>query len=144
LLGTSCLRTIVRYAGGGGRPGGVPKFNWKEKKLLNINQKRKPLKLRPYGYWEDIEEFFDPKRDVMLPWEQDEKTFDDPAFAGKINTESDRKRLDMRSLYGSSKSYGMLPVKDVPKEMKKYSYERIFGEKHRRRAAEQAQQTQKQ
>ena len=44
-------RIVVRHAGGGGRPGGRPAFNWKEKKQLGIGttQLLKPWKDTPFG-----------------------------------------------------------------------------------------------
>ena len=35
-----------RYAGGGGRPGGRPTFNWKQRKLLGLDDLRNQREMR--------------------------------------------------------------------------------------------------
>ena len=48
---------IVRHMGGG-RPGGRPTFNWKEKRALGLDKEFGELKAGPFGYFEDIENHF--------------------------------------------------------------------------------------
>ena len=69
-----------RYAGGGGRPGGRPTFNWKEKKQLGLDAtKIKPFKLNPQmGYWDDIKDHFNPARDKMIDLTNLETFKEDP------------------------------------------------------------------
>ena len=114
-------------------------FNWKQKKLLKISNRPEEVKVKPFGDWTELEQFFDPSRgDVMIPWDEQKKSSDDPRLLNAMKIESDKKRINMRLLFGSNKIAGFIPRKEVPKELKKYNYERIFGEKHRKRAAEKA------
>lgn len=72
----------------------------------------------------------------MIPFEQEEKDSHDPILLNAMKLESDKKKVNVKNLFGSNKPFGIIPKKKVPEEMKKYNYERIFGEKHRKRAAE--------
>lgn len=121
------LKSCVRFAGGGGQPGGKPTFNWKERRLLGLDTlKKKKTKIKDSGPLNelldaidpnDIEEIvvFTPGMNYTVPPPEDETTRE---FRRK-----DKKTLNMRQLFGSHKAYGMLPVK----VRQPFSYERVFG-----------------
>jgi len=110
-----------RHAGGGGRPGGKPTFNWKERKALKLDElaSRKEFKIKPFGDFDDLKPFFDEKvGDVTIDLRSvdsfdDESLFpkqslddeNDPkaAFKGENNT---RKVVQISSLFGSKKTFG--------------------------------------
>ena len=62
--------SLVRCAGGGGRPGGKPTFNWKERMELRLARKGakkiKPFKMRPSGDWDDIAPYFDESKGHIM------------------------------------------------------------------------------
>lgn len=119
----------IRFGGGGGRPGGRPSYNYKERRVLGIDEPYKKLKLRPWGFMEDIEHLI--KLDEKAgDFEVDfAKTvnFKEPAF--DYARTSNRKRVDPASLFGSNKGYGMIAT---PPKKQNFSHKRIFGEKLKR------------
>ena len=60
----------IRFAGGGGRPGGRPTFSWKERRDLQLRErgeKLKVFKLKDFGDFDDIKGFMDESRgDVII------------------------------------------------------------------------------
>lgn len=125
------LQTI-RHAGGGGRPGGKPTFNWRERMQLRLTRKGekklKPLKITPTGDWEDVEAYFDEsKGDTMINITEldefeapDVKSYEQ--FEGPNDT---RKEVDVSSLFGPGKSRGSVERKK--KQYKNFSHSRVFG-----------------
>jgi hypothetical protein len=113
-----------RFGGGGGRPAGHgrPTFNFKEKRILGLDKKYNKLKLQPTGFFSDIEEHFDPKRDFMIKF-ADQENFKEPDIDWTVN---EKRVFNVASLYGSNKGCDMLPAK--PKRQP-FSYKRIFGQK---------------
>lgn len=122
-LSKSINNTILkRYAGGGGRPGGKPTFNWKERKQLGLdNINKKPFKLNPQmGLWDDIKDHFDEsKGDKMIDitdlenFEEDPedlKRLEDKGYVGENNT---RKQINIKKLFGSSKAKSVGPVSNL-------------------------------
>lgn len=124
---------LVRHAGGGGRPGGRPAFNWREKQQLRLSQKnaKKELKLRPFGSWLDIQEFFDEKSGATMiePSKVREGVTikaRDPSDDPDSNT---KKVLSPALLFGPQKSYGYLRGKATHGKHALFSHKRIFGER---------------
>lgn len=127
-----------RFAGGGGRPGGRPAFNWKQKKMLGLNEARlKPFKLKPrYGVLEDILPYFDSSRGDMIVDITDLEKWEEPPNPYKnMEEENSKKKINSSRLFGSSKPCGLLPDKGrnkyrgpaylkrvFPKEKKKKNY----------------------
>lgn len=107
-------------------------FNWKQKKILGIDgaNSNRQFKLRPYGKFEDIKDFIKDK-DVVLPFDGKDKSFEHEVLAAAIVPESYKKKIDVNQLYGSHKGCGMIPRKNNDLKLG-YSYERVFGEKHRK------------
>ena len=118
---------IVRFAGGGGRPGGRPTFNWREKQQLRLSNKdaQKEMKLRPFGSWLDLEPYFNEKEgDKMI---DPKKVPSYTVEASDAATENTRKTLHYASLFGSTKSYGFLRDKVKHGHHARFSHKRIFG-----------------
>mmetsp|Transcript_24397 Transcript_24397/g.18540 ORF Transcript_24397/g.18540 Transcript_24397/m.18540 type:complete len:165 (+) Transcript_24397:126-620(+) len=118
----------IRFGGGGGgRPGGKPAFNWKEKKLLGIkspilNTPRKqflPQGIHLHGDFRTIEHLLRdiPPEDVVEVDATDEtKALQEiEKMVNRIELERQTKRtqpqININSLFGSSKSVGRLPTK---------------------------------
>lgn len=130
------LSQPCRYAGGGGRPGGKPTFNWKERRALNLDvlSKRKEFKVKPFGNFDELKPFFDEKVGDMTIDLKKVESFDDTTyfpqnldemdsdnlFKGENNT---RKVMQMSLLFGSKKPYGMFtkPI-DQKKLAKRLKY----------------------
>ena len=53
-----------RYAGGGGRPGGKPTFNWKQRKELGLDNLKdeKDMRVKFAGDFNDLKSFMDSSR----------------------------------------------------------------------------------
>jgi len=56
-----CIYQQYRYAGGGGRPGGKPTFNWKQRKLLGLDELKdqKDMRVKFAGDFNDLKPFMD-------------------------------------------------------------------------------------
>jgi len=132
----------VRYAGGGGRPGGRPTLSWKQKQALRLSQKEttKSFKLRAFGEAgpKDMEEL------LGKDWMANSTTvnlsglseFKSPEpspgdvlgkYEGDNNT---RKQINVAALFGSSKAFGEL-------EKKENKFRRTFSHKRLREQKEQ-------
>lgn len=114
---------------------------------MKFDEAPKDFNMGPFGDWKDYEQFFDPSRgDVMLPWDDEEKSSKDPRILAAMKLESDKKRVNIKHLFGSKKPFGLLPKKEIPEGMKSFHYERLFGKQLRKekRAAEAAAAVQKQ
>jgi len=103
-----------RYkGGGGGRPGGKPAFNWKEKKLLNLTTFRKPVGMPPAGNFKLISKHFDESQGDFKFSLSGKTTTNVGTISSieqlnkELNTNS-RKKVNLSLLFGSSKSYGLL------------------------------------
>ena len=57
-----------RYAGGGGRPGGRPTFNWKQRKLLGLDDLRnqREMRIKFAGDFNDLKPFMDTNRYIYI------------------------------------------------------------------------------
>ena len=114
----------VRHAGGGGRPGGRPTLNWKQKQQLRLaNKAEKSIKMRSFGGgdFSEIEHLVGKdwmKSSVNLSTVAEYK-YDvvkgpkEGDYEGDGNT---RKKIQISALFGPSKKYGELD--------KKYNFER--------------------
>jgi len=134
-----------RHAGGGGRPGGKPSFNWKERSALKLDNfgSRNEFKIKPFGSYDEIKPFYDENAgDVTIDLNKvasfDDETLFPPnvddeignLFKGDSNT---RKILQISSLYGSTKPYGLLERKvDEKKLAKKLTHLKPDGRKKKR------------
>ncbi len=110
------LNSVImkRYAGGGGRPGGKPTFNWKQKKALGLDKpKLKPFKIRPeISLFDDIAPYFDPSRgDLIVPIGDN---FREPPYPYKNVEEivDNQKKIKISRLFGSNKPSGMIVFRD--------------------------------
>jgi hypothetical protein len=127
-----CNLNAMRLAGGGGRPGGRPAFNWKEKMALRIanKQAKKEIKVRPFGSLLDLEPHFDANRgDKIIDLSTVKPGFTIEAVNESSN--SSKKTIAMQMLFGSNKSYGLIPRKDV-KGRQRFSHSRIFGKESKK------------
>lgn len=88
------------------------------------------FKLRPYGRLEDIKDFVS-EEDVILPFDGKEKNFDQTVLAEAIIPGNDRKVVNIKQLFGSNKPFGAIPKKSNVLKLG-FSYQRVFGEKHRK------------
>lgn len=117
-------KIVSRSAGGGGRPGGKPAFSWREVKQLNLEKKFVDVKLRPEGFFEDIESHMDPTRgDKLIPMGDN---FSEIPVDLRVNN---RKTVNISKLFGSNKSYGILKERY---RKQKFSYARVFGNRKKR------------
>lgn len=122
----------VRFAGGGGRPGGRPAFNWKEKMQLRIDnkEKKKLLKNRPTGnYDEYLKPHFDASRGDMIIDLANLTNFKPPDEL-RASADQDKKKIQMKMLFGSNKPFGILkrPETEPHKFSKKYRKIATLGE----------------
>jgi hypothetical protein len=101
---------------GGGRPGKAPTFNWKQKKLLGLDgEKMKTFEesLKPMGNYSDIERFFDERAgDRKVELTSLENFEAESVQEEKVN---DKKKVEVRSLFGSHKAFGMIEYPQKPK-----------------------------
>jgi hypothetical protein len=122
--------TIVRHGGGGGRPGGKPTFNWREKQQLRLVQKqaKKELKVLPFGSFLDLAPFFDEKDGDKIFDPTKTPNFTIEARQGADDPDNNTKKLiSFPLLFGSNKSYGLLREK-ANKGRARFSHKRIFGQ----------------
>eukprot|EP01041_Mallomonas_annulata_P003705 gene3705-7368_t len=117
-------------AGGGGRPGGRPAFNWKERKTLGLDGASKELKARPIGDFNDIEGFMDPSRGDILVNLTDLEHWDEPEKEMISDGYRDaRKTIQIGMLFGPNKIAGTILRKESNAEKPNFSHRRIFGSK---------------
>ena len=131
----SALQTQIRYAGGGGRPGGKPTFNWKERMALRLarkgDQKVKPFRVVPTGDWDDIAPYFDEAKGHSMIDITNLDSFEAPhteeigEFEGEHDT---RKSIDVSRLFGKDKARGAIPKK-YNYGNKRFSHKRVFGQR---------------
>ena len=140
--------------GGGGRPGGVPTLNWKQKLSLNLEKKSKASKLPIFGDVNDLEKYIDLSEYTKVDLSKGE-TFSnlEPYMLDAINNNmiikdgvknegtdgslNHQKTILASSLFGPSKPAYAIPLKGHPdkrgniKRKIKYtfSHKRIFGDK---------------
>ena len=103
-------------------------FNWKEKKLLrlSIKKEKKETKIAESGNWADIAHLFDEKKgDVKVNWDV-EKNFVIDAVDESSQQINSRKQVSMSLLFGTEKSFGLLPKKENVDKLK-FSHSRVFG-----------------
>jgi len=136
-----------RHAGGGGRPGGKPAFNWKQRRSLKLDNigNSKEFKIKPFGSYDEIKPFYDENAgDVTIDLNKvasfDDETLFPPnvedetgnLFKGDSNT---RKILQISNLYGSKKPYGLLERKlDEKKLAKKLTHRRPDGGRRKKKS----------
>ena len=147
---SSCL---LQGGGGGGRPGGVPTFTWKQKKILQLEKKKESKVIPNYGSIEllgDISKYttIDLSKTENYGTEVDPMTFLDPSSSlggdsdGKV-TINHTKVIQARLLFGSHKPAYAIPLRGHPdkrgntkrKVKLAFSHSRIFGHK---KSAEQS------
>ncbi len=115
-----------RHAGGGGRPGGKPTLNFKQKRILGLDKPFKRFKLRPFGDFDDHFEGFyneaenNPKH-IMINLGQHD-VWKEPDIDYDVNV---KKNILVSNLFGSHKNCGMLPSKRRQRGERKLT----FGEK---------------
>jgi len=121
----------IRFAGGGGRPGGKPTFSWKERRDLKLREKGEKLKvykLKEFGDFDDIKGFIDESRGDVIIDITDMDDFDFHSLMGSAEEqaelkakmekgENSRKQIVPSMLFGSAKPAGAI--------LKKYNYNRI-------------------
>lgn len=103
-------------------------FNWKEKRQLRLDakNKKKDIKFRPFGNFEDIKEMFDESKGDFIVDFDPKKPFQEPSEKMKVEgVVNDKKVIDISKLFGSDKPAGFIPKKR--KEHKFFSYKRVFG-----------------
>ena len=102
---------IVRYAGGGGRPGKARTLNWKQKRILGLDKPQaKSFKdvVRPTGDFSDIAGFFDEKSGDRMIDITDLENFESPKIKEEVM--NDKKKVRLNMLFGSNKPFGALTV----------------------------------
>eukprot|EP01040_Poterioochromonas_malhamensis_P014745 gene14745-16369_t len=112
--------------GGGGRPGGKPTFNWKQKIELGLvkTEKVKKTPLNLTGRYVELKDHVNPTSgDLIIDFAKNADGLKE-AQAHFHSLNNPQPRLNLTSLYGSNKSYGFLPKK--PRK-KPFSHKRIFG-----------------
>ena len=110
----------VRHRGGG-RPGGRPTFNWKEKRELERldaeyranNHEFDEFKFKKMGGdGTDLIKALDPSRGDMLIDLNTVTEFDSTVYANKLKSvtyyDTSRKQVDVKRLFGSSKPTGFV------------------------------------
>jgi len=116
------LFVAVRNGGGGGRPGGARVLNFKEKKILGLDKPYKRLTNKPFGFFDELEPFIDESRgDFIIPIGHLDY-FEEPD-TGDLN---DKRKIDVKALFGSNKSSGILVERH---KKKRFSHSRVFGHK---------------
>ena len=110
---------MKRFAGGGGRPGARPTFNWKERRALGLPEAGEVApKTRKMGDFDDIAKYV--SEDAML----DVLNQDDGWELEEIG--SDKKVIHPSNLFGAGKGRGKL-LKKRNYNRKTFSHTRIFG-----------------
>jgi hypothetical protein len=105
-------------------------LDWKERKILRLSskgEKKKAKKAQDQGYFEDIEHLFDESRGDKM-YEISESSPDMVFSTGEDldEKEEDKMIVSIPSLFGSSKSYGLIERKEN-KDKLKFSHSRVFG-----------------
>ena len=131
VLKPSFLNQITkRFAGGGGRPGGKPTFNWKERRQLGLAPAgTKAPRMRSYGdEWEmrHIITEEDLANTIKL---YDVNDTDPQPFEYTEELIYDKKIIPVTSLFGPHKYRGAI-FKKFNYQNKKFSHQRIFGVKN--------------
>jgi hypothetical protein len=113
LFPTASFRLMGRRykGGGGGRPGGKPAFNWKEKKALNLTNVRKPVGMPLSGNFKMIEKYFDVNQgDFKITLSGNAPSVGNMTLdrlSQQLNMSS-TKKVNINRLFGSNKPYGEL------------------------------------
>ena len=113
---------VLRFAGGGGRPGKTPTLNWKQKRILGLDKpKTKSFKeiVRPTGDFSDIEKFFDEKAGDRMIDITNLETFVSPQIEEEVI--NDKKKVQLKMLFGSNKPHGMLVLPKKEKFVFRFS-----------------------
>ena len=120
----SVQMVVKRFAGGGGRPGAKPTFNWKVRRQLELNDAGTPRSKAPVrGRFGDVEDDVD--MDSMI----DVLAMDEGwTYGGELP--NDKKQLTPSGLFGSAKadSRGRI-LKKRNYAGARFSHTRIFGNK---------------
>lgn len=89
------------------------------------------VKLKKFGYFVDIEHLFDEsKGDRMYKFEDLKPGFMLPSIPVDKDLLNDKKKVDVSQLFGSNKSFGLIPKKGAGIDQKvNFSHGRIFGER---------------
>jgi len=122
------LGSVRNAGGGGGRPGGKPTFNWKQRASLGLQKvqlnaprdRNFPRSPHLYGDVNTIRHWLSdipPEDHVVL--EGPNKSSDEQIAAfyarlDKIHADSQKRsepKLDYSNLFGPNKAFGMIPVK---------------------------------
>lgn len=126
---SSHMLTIVRF--GGARPGGMPTFNWKERKQLKLDELRGTMKNWPHGDFEDIEKYIDttdPSYKVIKLADLGDQALE----SFPIVPDSRKKVFKTSLMFGPQKSCGMLNEHSHQinrKRRQPFSHRRVFGPK---------------
>jgi hypothetical protein len=104
---------------------------------LSQKNAKKELKLRPFGSWLDIQEFFDEKSGatVIEPKKVREGVTIKARDASDDPDSNTKKVLSPALLFGPQKSYGHLRGKAIHGKHALFSHKRIFGQGRAGRAA---------
>ena len=109
-------------------------FNWKQRRqlLLDGTQKNGPLALKPFGDFSEIEQFIDPRKGDLIIDITNLENFEEPDRSSyKEYYGNSYKEVDIASLYGSNKPYGLLKKEYVVNP--KYAFALPRWNKNKRR-----------
>lgn len=119
------MRVTVRNGGGGGgRPGGAPKYNWKQNKILNIQKNEEKVRIRPFGMVEDIEKYYCEEDGDFTVDLSSIENWREPKELTQVS-QNTKKQLKISFLFGTNKTSGLLPVY----KKQRFSHKRVFGHK---------------
>jgi hypothetical protein len=114
-----------RFAGGGGRPGAKPTFNWKERRALGLEEVGKKRTKSPVrGDFADLEALVDKESFINILEQPD-------GFTVGGNIPNDKKLINPAGLFGSGKPRGAIQKKRNYGNSR-FSHTRIFGKPARR------------
>jgi len=106
------LNLFLQVRNGGGRPGGVPTFNWKEKKSINYDvggSKSFEDKFAAASSFEELKESL--KNEKFIDLTNLDK-FEEEEIADESEAISDKKVINVGLLFGPNKPRGAIPRKD--------------------------------
>jgi len=126
----------IRHAGGGGRPGGKPTLNWRQKQQLRLTTKENKTKLRTFGggNLSEIEHLLG--KDWMKKAVDLSKVteFKSPVInvGDRDGENNSRKQIQSASLFGSNKPFGLLEAKP---SRRPFSHKRLASKRQQSKNA---------
>lgn len=102
-----------------------PVFNWKQKKILKISKDNEKVgKIPRFGYFDDIKHLVDESK--IYRRKDLEVGFTLPAIEEEVADSNDKKKIDIKQLFGSHKSFGLIERKGAEEKVN-FSHGRVFG-----------------